>query len=209
LSSIHNKSKIKRDRLRYIILNNSRLYVYESKGKDAKILKLSKDMSVEVQNVSRQHGQCIILKDVRHEGAIIEGERDSDIVCTILPVRLTPEFFQDESYSQIVQSAQFKKIRDGLFAIESAPIANDSSRPILKEVQLSASKTPHPNNSKIPKQRQCEWPTTFCETVPIEQHSAVLHIQFALDAALKCSKQSSRSSSKCSKQSSRSSSKPS
>jgi hypothetical protein len=142
-----------------------------------KKLKLSKQMSVHVEEVSRHHGQCIILRDER-----LKGVRESDVVCTLLPVLMNPSFFCDENKSQLVESNQFEKISNSLFA--AIPPSDDYiERPILKDIQLPPSKTPHPNGNKYCKTKTREWPITAVEYVPVEQNTAALYLQFALDAA--------------------------
>ena len=192
LDGLRHKNKIKRKHLRYIVIHEDFMHVFSSKKAQqdsdnesfysdtkqfAKKLKLSKHIMVEVQDVSKHHGHCIILKDKR-----LKGVRNSDIVCTLLPVRLDPSFFVDDNYSQLVESKVFEIQRSSLFAT-IPEVGNSNERPfILKEQQIASSKTPYPDHkAQIP--RQNEWPITALETVPFEQHTAALHLQFALDAA--------------------------
>ena len=157
--------------------NSSKLANVE-RNKGVKVLKLKNHMSIEIRSISRQHGQCIVVRDSQL-AAIRESTVDgSDIVCTMLPVRLSPKFFQDDSYSQVVDSAKFEKIRNTLFAFKP-PSQPKEHRPILKDLN---SKTPYPCTSKNSKPVSNEWPTSMMHgTVPIEQNTAALHMQFALD----------------------------
>ena len=194
LDGLKNKNKIKRKHLRYIVIEKNFMYVYSSRKqlgdgeedsnssasagqeKGVKKLILSKHMTVEVKDVSRLHGQCIILRDAR-----LKGVRQSDVVCTILPVKLTPEFFEDESFSQLIESKSFDAIRHNLF---TRPAQNTKTcgppQGILQDITFSA-KTPHPDSRK--KEQKNEWPITASEFVSIEQNVSSLHLQFALDGA--------------------------
>jgi len=128
--------------------------------------------------------------------------RESDIVCTMLPVRLTRAFFKDEDCSQVVESREFEQVRGDMFGQKTAPasvpapvinvLETDRDRAVLrtKATKMKECITPHPNSMK---KKAAEWPRTVCETVPIEQNTAALFMQFALDAAIMHCKITSKS----------------
>lgn len=219
---IQNKNKIKRKHLRYVVISGDLMYVYASKKsceenisrdsntytddhsntnsnstKNVKVLKLSHHMSVEVKDVSRQHGNCIIIRDSR-----LMEMRESDIVCSMLPVRLTRAFFKDEGCSQVVESREFEQVRGDMFGQKTAPssvpapvinvMETDRDCAVLrtKTTKMKECITPHPNSMK---KKAAEWPRTVCETVPIEQNTAALFMQFALDTAIMHCKITSKS----------------
>ena len=225
---IQNKNKIKRKHLRYVVISGDLMYVYASKksceenvsrdsnaytddhsntnsninngsnsNNNVKVLKLSHHMSVEVKDVSRQHGNCIIIRDSR-----LMEMRGSDIVCSMLPVRLTRAYFKDEGCSQVVESREFEQVRGDMFgqktapALVPAPVINvletDRDCAVLrtKATKKKECITPHPNSMK---KKAAEWPRTVCETVPIEQNTAALFMQFALDTAIMHCKITSKS----------------
>jgi hypothetical protein len=219
IAYIQNKNKIKRKHLRYVVISEDFMYVYGSKksceenasrdsnaytddhsntnsninncsdsNNNVKVLKLSHHMSVEIKDVSRQHGNCIIIRDNR-----LMEMRGSDIVCSMLPVRLTRAYFKDEGCSQVVESREFDIVRKDMFGQKTAPallpapvinvLETDRDRAVLrtKATKKKECITPHPGSMN---KKTAEWPRTVCETVPIEQNTAALFMQFALDTAI-------------------------
>ena len=77
-----------------------------------KILDLSKDMKVQMEFVSKRHGHSVCVVDTTM----------CRKACTLLPVRLSSEFFSDDEFSQIVGTKKFKAIRENLFGLEETEI---------------------------------------------------------------------------------------
>ena len=127
------EENINRKDLRYIVIENNLLHIYTSKRsmKDddinesradnnsnaVKVLKLSKEKKVEMNFISKRHGHSVIVTDMK----------TSRTVCTLLPVRLTSEYFRDEECSQVVGSKKFKKIRAQLFGTNAATVADQNA----------------------------------------------------------------------------------
>ncbi len=164
---------ITRNDLRYIVIEGHLMYVYKSKKRSktdldtstanesndcnnsVKILDLSKDMKVEMEFVSKRHGHSVCVIDTSI----------SRKACTLLPVRLSSEFFRDDEYSQIVGSKKFKMIREDMFGLQADPESADEHK--------YCDERPHDGI----------WPLTMPQITPEEQNTAALCLQFALDAA--------------------------
>jgi hypothetical protein len=134
----------------------------KEKDDSVKILKLTKNMSVETQSISRKHGQCVFLKD-----------RSTNVTfCTLLPVLLDPSFFRDQEYSQVVCQKKFNRISKNLFREKI------EERSKLKELSL---------NGETSSPARNDWPQYIDHVVSDEQNTAVMHVSFALDAAIRLS----------------------
>lgn len=149
---LEDEKSIQRKDLRYIVLASGKLHVFASKMSyenqsgifNKKILKLRCDFTVSISSLSKQHGQCVMVRD--HLGVV---------KCTILPVNLNNNLFCDAACSEVVSIPEFRKQRHTLFAIHSS------------------------------NHEEHEWLTDLSNTVPFEQNTAVLWLQFSLDAAIR------------------------
>lgn len=183
------EENISRKDLRYIVIERTFLYVYTSKkarkndldssmiedGNNAnsvKILNLSKDMKVEMNFVSKRHGHCISIIDCN----------TSRPACTLLPVRLSSDFFRDEECSQVVGTKKFKNIRTQLFGTD---INVGRKVDLLKDVSNHDNVAENESSPKPPTNAVSEalWPSTMPQIAPEEQNTTSLCLRFALDAA--------------------------
>ena len=128
-----------------------------NKNSADKVLNLSRGMKVEVKFVSKRHGHCVCVVD----------KKISKVVCTLLPVRLNPDFFRDEDYSQVIGSKKFKRIRENLIGSNSDSCSYEDENQNQKEV------------GSMPRQ----WPIYMPQIAPDNQNTSALCLQFALDAA--------------------------
>ena len=120
-------------------------------------------MRIETQTISRKYGQCVFLKD----------GSENVTYCTLLPVLLDPSFFRDEEYSQVVGQKKFNKISQHLFR------EKNQERSTLQEISLNGgARSPAKN----------DLPRCVDHMVSDEQNTAIMHVAFTLDAAIKLSK---------------------
>ena len=160
------------------MIENENLYVFRSKRskpkknasaikKDdsVKILKLTKNMTVEIKSISRKHGQCVLLK---------EAAKSNVTFCTLFPVLLNPSFFRDDEYSQVVANKKFSVIRNQLFG------QCFEERPYLKELSMNRATSQTRHNRK-----KNEWSRCIDQEVVSTQNTAAMHLAFALDATIK------------------------
>ena len=200
------EENINRKDLRYVVIEGNQLFVYTSKKNDldgsaleggtvnsktdshnsVKILKLSKDMKMEMKFISRRHGHSVCVTDMA----------TSKIACTLLPVRLTSKFFRDKEYSQLVGSKKFKKLQSNLFGItttsDGSTVAATSTSwdqgKILQDVSNCErnTTTTTSNGEKYnggDKSNSSSWPSSMPEIAPEQQNTSALCLQFGLDAA--------------------------
>mmetsp|Transcript_9995 Transcript_9995/g.12677 ORF Transcript_9995/g.12677 Transcript_9995/m.12677 type:complete len:1018 (+) Transcript_9995:194-3247(+) len=173
---------ISRKDLRYAVIEHNSLYVYNSKKQKkqeqdvettneienmVKVLKLSKEMRVEMKYISKRHGHCVLITDPKKDKT----------VCTLLPVRLCDNFFRDEQFSQVVRCKKFKKIQHCLFGQNP-----NTTRPVFQEI---SNNDPHFAKEKENKSNSNTWPSTMPEIAPEEQNTTALCLQFALDGAIR------------------------
>lgn len=128
-----------------------------NKNNADKVLNLSRGMKVEVKFISKRHGHCVCVID----------KKISKVVCTLLPVRLNPDFFRDEDYSQVIGSKKFKRIRENLIGLNSD----------------SCSSYEDGNEKEVVRSKSGQWPIYMPQIAPDDQNTSALCLQFALDAA--------------------------
>lgn len=179
----NDEGSISRKDLRYVMIENNLLHVYTSKknkneldtslidpdvsmdyqntnkSSSDKVLKLSRDMKVEMKFISKRHGHCVCVID----------RNTAKVACTLLPVRLSPSFFRDEEYSQVICSKKFKKLRDNLIGLD---MSNDTNQCGVVDESKSKSET-----------KSDEWPLYMPQIAPEEQNTTAICLQFALDTA--------------------------
>jgi hypothetical protein len=146
------------------------MFVYTSRKRDnikkdaGKVLTLTPDLKIETKLISVSHGYCVTVAD----------PVKSNVVCAILPVRLNPDFFRDDEFSQVIGERKFNMLRDHLFHQHQGDA-------ILRDVmdQPTNGGDQEDDLSKM----QFHDNTAEMDTCGSSQHVAALHIQFALDCA--------------------------